>query len=166
MPILGRKAGSPTRGHWLLSPSDSTAHIASIMVPVDGSEASMQAVALACDIARRNKGRVYTVHVIEVKRALPIDADMAEEAATGEQVLAQADEVARGWGVKVEGELLQARDAGHAIVDEAADRGVDAIVIGKQYRRAPGEYELGTIIDYVLRQAECEVWVRRLPQQE
>ena len=31
----------------------------------------MQAVALACDIARKNKGNVYIVHVIEVKRNLP-----------------------------------------------------------------------------------------------
>ena len=126
----------------------------------------MQAVALASDIARRNKGKVYVVHVIEVKRALPIDADMAEEAATGEGVLAQADEIARGQGVEVDGELLQARDAGHAIVDEAADRGVDAIIIGKQYRRASGEFKLGRIIEYIMRQAECEVWVRRFPGQE
>ena len=65
------------------------------MVPVDGSHASLQAVALACDIARKNKGSVSVVHVIEVKRTMPLDAELEPEAAAGEEVLAQAARVAR-----------------------------------------------------------------------
>ena len=46
-----------------------TADMKTVLVPTDGSRASMAAVALACNIAKRNKGKVYVVHVIEVKRS-------------------------------------------------------------------------------------------------
>jgi len=136
------------------------------MVPVDGSDASMDAVALACDLARKNKGKVYVVHVIEVKRSLPLDAELEPEAATGESVLAQAEEVARAHDFEVEGELLQAREAGHAIVDEAIERGVNLIILGIPYPAPFGEFQLGRMPQYVLRSAPCEVWLCRHEAQQ
>ena len=131
------------------------------MVPVNGSPASLQAVALACELARKTKGKVYVVHVIEVRRALPLDAEVQSEAASGERILSQAGQVAREHGFEVEEEILQARDAGHAIVDEAAERGVDLIILGSEYHQPFGQFQLGRVIQHVLRSAPCEVWVRR-----
>ena len=62
-----------------------------ILVPVDGSEASLDALALACSIAKRNKGKVYAVYVIEVARTLPLDADLTPEVQKGEEILAAAE---------------------------------------------------------------------------
>lgn len=136
------------------------------MVPVDGSHASMQAVSLACDIARKNKGKVFVVHIIEVRRALPLDAEVEPEAAEGEKVLAEAEKVARQQDFEVEGEILQAREAGHAIVDEAIDRNVDLIILGMDYQRPFGEFELGLVPQYVMKSAPCEVWICRHPIEE
>ncbi len=149
-----------------MSPRESTAHIRSVMVPVNGSHASLQAVAVACDVARKNKAKLYVVHVIEVKRTLPLDAQLEQEAAAGEDVLSQAERVAREQDFDVEGEILQAREAGPAIVDEAIERGVDLIVLGMEYRQPFGEFQLGRIVQYVLKSAPCEVWVCRHPVQE
>ena len=149
-----------------MSPRESTEQLRSILVPVDGSHASLQAVAFACDMARQNKGIVYVVHVIEVRRALPLDAEVEPEAAASEEILSQAERVAREQDFNVEVELLQARDAGHAIVDEAIERGVDLIILGSEYHQPFGEFQLGRVIQYVLRSAPCEVWVRRRPVQE
>jgi nucleotide-binding universal stress UspA family protein len=149
-----------------LSPRESTEQLRSILVPVDGSQASLQAVAFACDIARQNKGIVYVVHVIEVRRALPLDAEVEPEAAASEEILSQAERVAREQDFNVEVELLQARDAGHAIVDEAIERGIDLIILGSEYHQPFGEFQLGRVIQYVLKSAPCEVWVRRRPVQE
>jgi CIC family chloride channel protein len=126
----------------------------------------MAAVALACEVAKRTKGMVYCVHVIEVKRSLPLDAEMPPETAEGERILEEAQGVAKQRGAEIEGEILQARDAAHAIVDEAVERGVDVIVMGKSYGEVFGEFEVGRIVEYVLKNAPCEVWVRRLPAQE
>lgn len=136
------------------------------MVPVDGSHASMQAVSLACDIARKNKGKVYIVHIIQVKRALPLDADLEPEASEGEKILEEAEQIARQLDFEVEGEILQAREAGHAIVDEAINRSVDLIILGIEYQRPFGEFELGQVPQYVMKSAPCEVWVCRHPLEE
>lgn len=140
---------------------DPTARIKSILIPVDGSQASMQAVALGCNIAKRNKGKVYVVHVIEVRRSLPLDADLTLEAEQGEGILAQAEQVADDLDFEVEGELLQAREAGHAIVDEATERRVDLVVIGVGYDDIAGGYQLGVLPQYVLKHAPCHVWLWR-----
>ena len=121
----------------------------------------MQAVALACDIARKNKGRIYAVHVIEVKRTLPLDAPMETEEAAGDEILAHAEDVAKKQGFEVEGEILHAREAGPAIVDEAIERQADLIVLGTGYDDLFGQYHLGRVVQYTLRNAPCEVWLCR-----
>jgi nucleotide-binding universal stress UspA family protein len=136
------------------------------LVPVDGSEAAFDALALACSLTRKNKGTVYAVYVIEVARNLPLDADMAPDAQRGEDILTQAEKIANSLDARVEGEILQARDAGHAIVDEAIERGVNAIVLGVRYERPLGQFRLGDTADYVISHAHCQVVLVRAAVQE
>src|SRR4030042_1371813 len=131
----------------------STIQLKEILVPVDGSQASREALARACLLARRNKGRVYAGYVVEVARTLPLDADLSPEARRGEEVLARAEQVADSLDFEVTGELLQARDAGHAIVDEAIERDVDGILLGIDCRQPLGESQTGRTSQYVLRHA-------------
>ena len=123
----------------------------------------MMAVEFACTVAKRTRGKVHVVHVIEVRRALPLDADLTAEAQHGEEILTLAENAARKQDFDVEGDLLQARDAGHAIVDEAIERQADAIVIGVPYRRQFGDFELSKVPMHVLRTAPCEVILMRMP---
>lgn len=140
--------------------------IRSILVAVDGSDASLNALATACDIARQVKASVSLLHVIEVPRSLALDADLGVEAEHGEDLLARAEEVAGRHKVKIEGQLLQARQAAHAIVDEAVEAGVDVIVLGLSYQRPFGKFQLDEVSEYVLENAPCGVWLFRYPPQE
>jgi nucleotide-binding universal stress UspA family protein len=149
-----------------LASPDPTAGFRSILVPVDGSPASIDAVLLACGIARKTKGKVFAVHVIEVKRSLPLDAELPEEASNGEAVLTRAERAASEADYRIEGELLQAREAGHAIVDEAMERGVDLILLGAEHKAPPGEYQLSRLAQYVIRAAPCAVMIWRHPVRE
>src|SRR5436309_12993113 len=88
---------------------------------------------------------------------------MSSEARSGEDVLTEAEQVADQVDYKISGELLQARDRGHAIVDEAADRQVDAIVMGIGYERTLREFQIGTAPQYVLPHAPCQVSLFRAP---
>jgi len=135
----------------------------SILVPVNGTESSLNAVEFACNLAKRSRARVHVVHVIEVKRSLPLDAELVGEAQEGENILAEAEAVARRLDFEVQGDLLQARDAGHAIVDEAVERQADVIVVGVPFRRPFGEFELGKVASHVLKSAHCEVILLRMP---
>ena len=156
--MWGRKDQSARTG-------DGVTEFKSLLVPVDGSAASLRAVEFACSLARRNKGRVHVVHVIEVRRSLPLDAELVEDAARGEQILDDAEQTAKRQGLEIEGDLLQARDAGHAIVDEASERAVDAIIMGVPNRRPFGDFEMGKVSAHVLKTAKCEVVVLRMPME-
>ena len=54
-----------------------------------------------------------------------------------------------------------------AIVDEAIESDVDAIVVGVDYQRPYGRFRLGRLPQYVLAHAPCEVWLfRYMPTDE
>lgn len=132
-----------------------------ILVPCDGSDICFSALALACDVAHHNAGRVYAVHVIVVRRSLPLDAEMVAETRRGNDILTRAERIGAAIGQGVETELLQARDAGSSIVDEASNLGVDAIFLGLELKERIAEPTVGAKIDHLLQQAQCQVWIFR-----
>ena len=75
-----------------------------------------------------------------------------------------AESVAEAAKARLEPVLLQARDVGAALVDEAVERGADLLVAGLPYRkRFGGDFAIGRTIPYVLKNAPCAVWVVREP---
>lgn len=132
-----------------------------ILVPVNGTPVSYDALSLGCSLAKRNKGKVYGVYVIEVARTLALDAELNDDATTAESVLVRSEQIAEEIDTKLEGEILQARDAGHAIVDEAIERDVSAIVLGVAYDKPLGEFEMGRTAKYVIEHAPCQVILLR-----
>lgn len=135
-------------------------------MPVNGSAAGYDALSLACGVTRRNKGTIYAVYVIEVARTMALDAELPDEAQKAEEVLQRTEQIAAGLDGKIEGEILQARDAGHAIVDEAIERQVSAVIFGVGYEKPLGEFELGSTATYVMQHAPCQVVILRAAAQE
>jgi len=136
------------------------------LVPIAGQEVDEDIVKSACVIARRSKGKVYIVHVIQVSRTLPLDAEIETETEAGEKILAGAEKIADVMDCDAETEILQAREVGPAIVDEAVERGVDMIVMGVNYKKRFGEWDMGSVVPYVLRNAPCRVLLWRGPMEQ
>ncbi len=135
-----------------------------ILVPISHSDASLEAVTIAATLAKPKKGRVYVVHVIEVNRSLPLNAELDADARRGEQLVHRAEELAMQAGYPVSGMLLQAREAGQAIIEEAFDNAIDAIIMGVGNSNVSGstsEVRLSRTVAYVLKHATCAVWVVR-----
>lgn len=128
---------------------------------VTGDRSDEVVVARAADLVRPNKGQLLTLYVIRVDRGLPVDADVPPAVAKGEDVLRGVEERVRLPKGDVSAELLQARELGPAVVQEASARGVDAIVVGTSYQREYGSFSLGTDIPYILKHAPCTVMVWR-----
>lgn len=128
-----------------------------ILVPVVGTEADEEAIRLACRLAKKDKGKVWAVSVVAVKRVLPLDAEINSEIQNVEDVLDHIEEVAEDEGYEVETDVLQAREVGPAIIDEAVERGVDLILMGVKYKRRFGQFSLGNVAPYVLKNAPCPV---------
>jgi nucleotide-binding universal stress UspA family protein len=133
-------------------------HFEKILVPVDGSPSDAEAMELACSLASEDS-TIYTVHVISIGRALPLDAEVETEISKSEELLSTVESIAKSNGCQIETDLLQARDVGPAIVDEAVERGIDLIIIGTSYKTHFGEFCLGDIIPHVLRNAPCRIIV-------
>jgi nucleotide-binding universal stress UspA family protein len=134
-----------------------------ILVAVSGKDADAEAVKLACDLAKKPKAKIYVVYIVEVKRSLPLDAVIESEIAKAEKILARAEEIASDKDYEVETALIQGRDAGPAIVDEAMEREVDLILMGFTYKKRFGVFNLGRVIPYVLEEAPCRVLLCREP---
>ena len=135
--------------------------ITHIIVPLNGSPEDEVALSLACLFGKRNKAQVTALYVVEVKRALPVDAELPNESERGQRLLDEAEEQARHLDCDLASELLQGRAAGPAIVDEAHSKRADLIIMGLPHRAWFNEYQLGETSNYVLNHATCRVWLVR-----
>ena len=137
------------------------------VIALNGSPSDARIVRLVAEQARLAKAELIAVHVVEIDWTLPLDTDIASRSEAVQQVLDSAEAVAEESKQRLEPVLLQARDVGAAIVDEAAERGADLIVLGVPFRtRFGGEFAIGRTIPYVLQNAPCAVWVVREPMTE
>ena len=101
------------------------------------------------------------MRIIEVNRSLPPGAVMDEVVERGEKILDEVEQLATEAQLAVETELVQARDTGPALVDEAVEWGAELIVMGLPYKRRFGEFNLGKTVPYVLKNANCRVMLFR-----
>ena len=137
-----------------------------IAVVVDGKKLDIELVRLACLMAKKARRKVHLVHVIEVPRTLPLKATLTEESEHADRLLNEALSVAEESGCDAVAEVVQARDAGPAIVDEAKDHSCALIMLGSvrnTHRGHTTQNELGKTIPFVLANAPCRVWIVQDP---
>ena len=138
-----------------------------VVVALNGGASDARIVRLGAETTRESKGELIAIHVVEIDWTLPLDADIAGRSEEVQRVLDIAETVAEDVRQTLEPVLLQAREVGAAIVDEASERGADLIILGVPFRtRFGGEFAIGRTIPYVLQNAPCTVWVVREPMPE
>jgi nucleotide-binding universal stress UspA family protein len=129
-----------------------------------GGSCDDRIVRLSVDLAKLSHGELIGVHVVEIGWSMPLDADVAARSEEAQQILDHAELEAEQLKSRLEPVLLQAREVGAALVDEATEREADLLVVGLPYRkRFGGDFAIGRTIPYVLKHAPCEVWVVREP---
>jgi nucleotide-binding universal stress UspA family protein len=137
------------------------------VVALSGHPNGQRLIRIVAQVAKANKAELIAVHVVEIDWSMPLDMDIAARSDEIQQVLDVAEGTAERVGVKLESVLLQARDVGAALVDEAIERDADLLVVGLAYRtKFGGDFAIGRTIPYVLKNAPCAVWVVREPIQE
>jgi len=134
-----------------------------IAVVICGDKLDSNLVYLGCQMAKGAKRKVHFVHVIEVPRALPLKAVLSQESERADKLLNGAMEIADRIGCEAIAEVVQARDAGPAIVDEVRDHHCALILIGLVRNPQKANSELGKTVPYVLANAPCRVWLVQDP---
>jgi APA family basic amino acid/polyamine antiporter len=150
----------------------------SILVPISGSKLDDDIVQTAGRLAaetREGQGArgsvIEAVWVFELPLALPLSAPLPEhQVRRAKEALARAKAVGEEYGgVTVATTVVRARRAGQAIVNEARERGVEAIVLaaeepsrirgGALFGGSGGPLDnfVGDVTKYVLRKAPCRV---------
>ena len=147
--------------------SDASEPFRRAVIALNGGPSDEAIVRLAAEYARSAKAELIAVHVVEIDWTLPLDADIAGRSEEAQQALDMAEAAAERARVRLEPVLLQARDVGAALVDEATERQADLLMLGLPYRmRFGGDFAIGRTIPYVLKNAPCSVWVVREPMTE
>lgn len=137
------------------------------VVALNGGPSDARILRVVLDLAKPVKAEVVAVHVVEIDWTMPLDASVAEISEDAQRVLDLAEAQAERAGYRLESVLVQARDVGAALVDEAVERDADLLVVGLPYRtKFGGDFAIGRAVPYVLKNAPCAVWVVREPMPE
>ncbi|MFC3704105.1 universal stress protein [Devosia honganensis] len=143
-----------------------------LLIATDGSEPADRALASALDLARSHGARVLVLTATDPVStgigsggfgtidAGPIVARLEQSyAAEAERLLAAARQRAEAAGVAIETLHLPRRRPADTIVDIAAERGCDLIVMGSHGRRGLGRLLLGSQAAEVLARSPIPVLI-------
>jgi nucleotide-binding universal stress UspA family protein len=133
-----------------------------IVVAYDGSQGGLNAVAMACDLAKQLGASLHMISVEEIPN-IPASIDEVIETKTEENhkfhdALAKARAIAKQKGVKLNAEVV----AGHAvsaIVAYVKAHKADLLVVGFMGHSALYERIIGGTADRLVRLAPCPVLV-------
>lgn len=138
-----------------------------LLVPILGDSSDRQALELAASVAARTGTELDLVYVVEVAQEFPLEASLPQDMEAAERALDAATNYAsivfNGVQPRLHAELLQARAAGPAIVEEASHQQSEVIVMALRNQRKHGRATVGDTVPYVLKNAPCEVLIRRQP---
>lgn len=135
-----------------------------ILYATDGSPAARSALTHARDLAQKYGAELILVHVfrhIEEFGESPYFSEIEEERRrAGETIIGQAMAELRDTGVTVHLEPCEGQTA-EAIINVAAVRSCDLIVMGSRGRGTFQGLLLGSVSDRVVRHAPCPVLIVR-----
>ncbi|MEX1072684.1 MAG: universal stress protein [Chloroflexota bacterium] len=138
-----------------------------ILVPLAGTEADDAALRLTGMLLAGSEGQASLLHVIEVPFERQLDAQDPTAVAFADEVLGRGEAFLLEQAVKVRTGISQARAAGAAIVDDAAEQRADLIVMGLRYKtRFGGGWDAGRTVPYVMRNSTAPVWCLRAETEE
>lgn len=132
------------------------------MLGLNGGTADPLVLQLAIDLGRKGATELIALHVVEVDWRHDLDDEIPGSRELASAVLDRAETEAERAKLRVRTELLQARDVGAALVDEAISLDADLMLLGLPYRtRLGGDFAIGRTIPYVFQNAPCRVLVVR-----
>jgi nucleotide-binding universal stress UspA family protein len=137
--------------------------ISSILVPTDFSERSANAFRLACAVARDHGARLVVLHVAPPPMAASVGGVMTPEPGHDDERWAKLRSL-RPPDPRVPVEhLLAEGDPATMILQVAAQRECDLIVLGTHGRTGLGRVLLGSVAEEVMRRASCPVVTVKTP---
>ncbi len=130
-----------------------------VVVPIVRSPESEDALIAAARLAADRGSTIVVLHVLEVPLDRPLTADLGALEDRADVLLDDAQALLEEYGVRVVSRLVRARSTPRAIVDEAAARNAELIVVGAPRTALPGRRLLGGTAEKVLKLSPVRVLV-------
>ncbi|HBJ33666.1 MAG TPA: hypothetical protein DDZ51_02665 [Planctomycetaceae bacterium] len=137
-----------------------------VVIAYDGSEPSRLAVDEFVKSSWGPKCDVHLVHVLPqgsmFARATSQDIDAARK--DGKAMIEEVAQRLKPAVSNVATHILEGDSIGQVITEFAQENGVDLVMLGDTGRSAISQLFLGSVTRYVLRHADCSVWIARKPR--
>ena len=145
--------------------------IKNILVPIDGSDYSLNAAEYAIRIARNEKAQLFCVHIVIPRIPYGYATPASEESRHHEDAIKRKieswfDEVRKMakdekiHDIKTE-IFIDVKSIIQSIVGYASRKNIDLIVVGTKGRTGLKKFLMGGVADGVVRHAHCPVLVVR-----
>jgi nucleotide-binding universal stress UspA family protein len=149
----------------VLRASSTPAEPRTVLVAVDGSAGSDEAVAEAAEVAAAFRASVFVLHVRQLVAVQGAAIVEPEEEATA--MVRRAVAAVEARGVRVTGEVVIEHSVASAVVSAAERYGADLVVLGSRRPSHLGGLVLGSVAHDVIHRLRCPVLLaRRVPQAE
>jgi APA family basic amino acid/polyamine antiporter len=135
-----------------------------ILVPMKLGDIGEEMMATAVRIAQERSASVIALNVIEVPLEQSLDAPLELQERRATETLAEARALAEENDVPMSGYSVRTRSIGAAVVEQAREVGADLIVIGSGARWRRHSRFFSPTVEYVLRNAPCEVMIVSFPE--
>jgi len=144
--------------------------IASILCPVDFSEASHNAIRYACEFARSMGSKVYLLNVVEPRAMaadmalnyIPVEEELEKAAVEDlKPILQQALDA----GITAQSEVMIGTPA-DVILQQAADWDVNLLIMGSHGKTGLSRLLMGSVAEAVVRKAACPVLIVKAKEKE
>jgi nucleotide-binding universal stress UspA family protein len=146
--------------------------ISNILVPIDGSEYSLNAARYAARIARNEKAQLFCIHIVTPRMpyGYTTPATSSMESQNYEDIKHKVEswfDIVRNM-VKDEGIpdikteiFIDVKSIIDSIIDYATRKNIDLIVIGTRGRTGLKRFFMGSVANGVVQHAHCSVLVIR-----
>lgn len=134
-----------------------------LVLPIANPETADRLVTTAVDVARDRGLEILVVHVVEVPMQSSLEqAKASVETDHRETVVSETVEQARAAGLEATGLVRFAHDVAESLVNLAESDDVEAMLLGWHGRPRRRDVVLGSHVDTVLRDADCDVLAKRI----
>lgn len=138
-----------------------------ILVPVDGSKYSMEAVKTAADYAKKMKADVILITVSPFVSGIDLEISAKDMAnlkdgmkRRGEEVLEKAKDILTAEGVSASTVISSAISAADEIIGLAEKKKVNLIIMGNRgLGGAATRFFMGSVASKVINHAPCSVYI-------
>jgi nucleotide-binding universal stress UspA family protein len=143
-----------------------------ILVPVDGSKYSEEALKIAIDYAKTKGANICLISVAPYVEGIDLEISATEREKLNETLMKRADYIVQQACGILAGEdviatcrhVVAASSVADAIIDYADKEKIDLIIIGSRGLGKSSRFKMGSVASKVVKHSPCSVYVVKLPE--